>query len=114
MSIRISSAFDSGNIRLTSILDDRVTLEIARDRDPDSYQCSHSRALGVRGRGISYEITNAGQSAYPDGWPGYHACWSEDRVTWRRVADTHYDKGTLRFTHEAKGDAVWFAYFAPY
>ncbi len=114
MTIRISAAFDSGNIRLTSILNDRITLEIARDKDSDFYQWFHFRALGVRGRRISYEITNAGQSAYPDGWPGYHACWSEDRVTWRRVADTHYAGGVLRFTHEAKGDSIWFAYFAPY
>ena len=39
MTIRISSAFDSGNIRLTSILDanheERITLEIARDEDSD-------------------------------------------------------------------------------
>jgi len=114
MTIRISSAFDSGNIRLSGILDDRITLEIARDKDSDFYQWFHFRALGVRGRRITYEIGNAGRSAYPDGWPGYQACWSEDRVTWRRVADTRYDKGTLRFTHEAQGDAVWFAYFAPY
>jgi murein tripeptide amidase MpaA len=114
MSIRISSAFDSGNIRLTSILDDRVTLEIARDKDSDFYQWFHFRALGVRGRRIAYEISNAGQSAYPGGWSGYHTCWSEDRVTWRRVADTTYADGALRFTHEAAGDTVWFAYFAPY
>jgi murein tripeptide amidase MpaA len=114
MTIRISSAFDSGNIRLTGILDDRITLEIARDKDSDFYQWFHFRALGVRGLRLTYEITNAGQSAYPDGWPGFHACWSEDRVTWRRVADTSYDKGTLRFTHAATGDAIWFAYFAPY
>ncbi|HET8611511.1 MAG TPA: M14-type cytosolic carboxypeptidase [Sphingomonas sp.] len=114
MSIRIASAFDSGNIRLISVLDDRVGLEIDRDKDSDFYQWFHFRALGVRGRPITYEIRNAGGSAYPDGWPGYRACWSEDRVTWRRVADTSYEEGVLRFTHEAAGDSVWFAYFAPY
>jgi murein tripeptide amidase MpaA len=112
--VRISAAFDSGNIRLTSILDDRIGLEIVTDKDSDFYQWFHFRAIGVRGRPLTYEITNAGQSAYPGGWAGYHACWSEDRVTWRRVADTIYADGVLRFTHKAKGDAVWFAYFAPY
>jgi murein tripeptide amidase MpaA len=114
MTIRISSAFDSGNIRLVSILDDRIGLEIERDHQSDFYQWFHFRAVGGRGRAISYEILNAGGSAYPGGWQGYHACWSEDRVTWRRVADTHYADGVLRFTHTAQGDAVWFAYFAPY
>ncbi len=114
MTIRISAAFDSGNIRLASLLDDRVTLEIARDKDSDFYQWFHFRALGVSGRRLTYEITNAGGSAYPDGWPGYHACWSVDRVTWRRVGDTSYADGVLRFTHETASDAVWFAYFAPY
>jgi murein tripeptide amidase MpaA len=114
MSIRISAAFDSGNIRLTSILDDRIGLEIVHDKDSDFYQWFHFRALGVRGRRLTYEIANAGRAAYPGGWPDYRACWSEDRETWRRVAETSYQDGVLRFTHEAQGDAVWFAYFAPY
>jgi murein tripeptide amidase MpaA len=114
MTIRISAAFDSGNIRPIATLDDRVQLEIVKDHQSDFYQWFHFRALGVRGRAISYEILNAGASAYPGGWPGYRACWSEDRVTWRRVADTAFDGGVLRFTHTATSDAVWFAYFAPY
>jgi murein tripeptide amidase MpaA len=114
MTILISAAFDSGNIRPTAIREDRVTLEIARDADSDFYQWFHFRALGVRGRAVTYAITNAGQSAYPGGWPGYHVRWSEDRETWRQVADTSFADGALTFTHEAKGDAIWFAYFAPY
>lgn len=114
MTILISAAFDSGNIRPTAIADTQVTLEIVRDRESDFYQWFHFRALGVRGRAVSYAIANAGGSAFPGGWENYRPCWSEDRVTWRRVADSHYADGVLRFTHEAKGDAVWFAYFAPY
>ncbi len=114
MTILISAAFDSGNIRPTAIADTQVTLEIVRDRESDFYQWFHFRALGVRGRAVSYVIANAGGSAFPGGWENYRPCWSEDRVTWRRVADSHYADGVLRFTHEAKGDAVWFAYFAPY
>ena len=114
MTIRISAAFDSGNIRHASTLQDRVQLEIVRDHQSDFYQWFHFRALGVRGRAISYEILNAGASAYPGGWPGYRACWSEDRVTWRRVADTVFKDDVLRFTYKAASDSVWFAYFAPY
>jgi murein tripeptide amidase MpaA len=114
MTILISAAFDSGNIRPTTIADTHVTLEIERDRDSDFYQWFHFRALGVRGRAVTYAIANAGGSAFPGGWEDYHPCWSEDRVTWRRVADSRYADGVLTFTHAAQGDAVWFAYFAPY
>jgi len=114
MTIIISAAFDSGNIRPTAIAKDHVTLEIERDKDSDFYQWFHFRALGVRGRPVTYAIANAGGSAFVGGWENYRPCWSEDRITWRRVADSRYAGGVLSFTHEAQGDAVWFAYFAPY
>ena len=114
MTIHIDAAFDSGNIRPVSQHDDRVVLEIVRDHRSDFYQWFHFRAAGVRGRAVTYEIANAGGAAFPGGWPGFHACWSEDRETWRRVPDTGYADGVLRFTHTAAADSVWFAYFAPY
>jgi murein tripeptide amidase MpaA len=114
MTLRISAAFDSGNIRHLATADDIVRLEIVKDHQSDFFQWFHFRALGVRGRSITYEIRNCGTSAYPGGWPGYRACWSEDRVTWRRVAETAFGDGVLRFTHAARADSVWFAYFAPY
>ena len=83
--------------------------------ESDFYQWFHFRALGVRGRAVSYEIANAGGSAFPGGWPGYRACWSEDRVTWRRVADTRLCRRRAALhARRPQGDAVWFAYFAPY
>ncbi len=114
MTILISAAFDSGNIRPGAIEGDTVSLEIVADEGSDFLQWFHFRAIGVCGRPVTYAITNAGKSAYPGGWPGYHVRWSEDRVTWRQAADTSYAGGVLRFTHAAAGDAVWFAYFAPY
>lgn len=114
MTLRVSSAFDSGNIRLLSILDDRIGLEIVRDHRSDFFQWFHFRVIGARGRTLTYEIGNAGQSAYPGGWPDYRVRWSADRQVWRQVADTTYEDGVLRFRHAAEGDSVWFAYFAPY
>ncbi|MBU3076877.1 M14 family metallopeptidase [Sphingomonas quercus] len=112
--IRISTAFDSGNIRVLDISGDDVSLEIVRDNDSDFYQWFHFRVIGGRGRAIRYTIRNAAGSAYPDGWPGYRVCWSEDREQWGRVADTSYADGALSWRHAAEGDSVWFAYFAPY
>ena len=114
MSIRISAAFDGGNIRLVGIDGATVRLEIVTDRQSDFYQWFHFRALGIAGRRVTYEIVNAGGSAYPGGWKDYRARCSEDRVAWRQVADTSYAGGVLRFVHQAAGDVAEFAYFAPY
>jgi len=117
MTISISSAFDSGNIRLLSINDMpsavRATLEIVRDNQSDFYQWFHFRVAGVAGRDVELAITNCGSSAYPDGWKGYKARYSEDRENWL-LADTDYANGTLTIRLSPDSNAVWVAYFAPY
>jgi murein tripeptide amidase MpaA len=117
MSISITSAFDSGNIRVLSITDNseqvRAALEIVKDRQSDFYQWFHFRVAGVAGREVELAITNCGTSAYPDGWPGYKARVSEDRETWTQ-AETSYANGTLTIRLSPDVNAVWVAYFAPY
>ncbi|TIX51021.1 M14 family metallopeptidase [Alteraurantiacibacter aquimixticola] len=115
--IQINAAFDSGNIAVTSIEGTRATLTIPKDKDSDFYQWFHFRVSGCEGRELELRITGLEASAYPQGWPGYRACVSEDRAFWGR-ADTSYDKsedgGTLTIRHAPVGDLCWFAYFAPY
>ncbi|AMK19038.1 MULTISPECIES: M14 family metallopeptidase [Sphingobium] len=117
MTISISSAFDSGNIRVRSIIDSgasvRAELEIVKDRQSDFYQWFHFRVAGVAGREVELAITNCGTSAYPDGWPDYRARVSEDRENWTQ-ADTSYANGTLTIRLSPDVNAVWLAYFAPY
>jgi murein tripeptide amidase MpaA len=117
MSISISSAFDSGNIRVLSITDDgskvRADLEIVKDQQSDFYQWFHFRVAGVAGREVELAITNCATSAYPDGWPGYRARVSEDRETWTQ-AETSYANGTLIIRLAPDVNAVWVAYFTPY
>ncbi len=113
-SLQVSTAFDSGNIRLVEADGDRLTLEIARDHASDFYQWFHFRVTGAAGRTVECVIANAAGSAYPDGWPDYHVCWSADRANWARVADTAYADGRLTWRVAATGDQLWFAYFAPY
>jgi murein tripeptide amidase MpaA len=113
MTVRISAAFDSGNIRVLEQEGDRFTLEIVRDHRSDFFQWFHFRLTGAAGRTVELRIVNAGGSAYPLGWPGYSARWSADRENWR-LAETAYDDGVLVIRHAADGDAAWFAYFAPY
>jgi murein tripeptide amidase MpaA len=113
MTIQINAAFDSGNIIVTGIDGDTATLEIRKDKDSDFYQWFHFRVSGAKGRPVTFRIGNCGESAYPGGWPGYKARYSDDRQDWR-CAETSYVDGTLTITHTPALDAVWFAYFAPY
>ena len=114
MTIRISAAFDSGNIRVVGQEGDRVDLEIVRDHLSDFYQWFHFRVAGARGRTLTFRILNCAGSAYPFGWPGYKARVSTDRIAWRMAADTGFADGVLTWTHRFDTELAWFAYFAPY
>ncbi|MGR6329389.1 M14 family metallopeptidase [Sphingomonas sp. XXL09] len=113
MTIHINAAFDGGNIRLVAIEGDRVDLEIVRDRESDFFQWFYFRVAGARGRQLTFRIVNAGESAYPFGWPGYKTRASTDRHAWRMI-DTRYEGGVLSFDYRLDAELAWFAYFAPY
>jgi murein tripeptide amidase MpaA len=115
--IQIDATFDSGNIEVLSISGSSARLRIPKDRGSEFYQWFHFRVAGATGRELELKIGDLNGSAYPDGWPGYRACVSEDRSYWGR-AETSFDKaedgGTLTIRHAPAGDLAWFAYFAPY
>ncbi|MFO7561029.1 MAG: M14-type cytosolic carboxypeptidase [Enhygromyxa sp.] len=111
----ISDSFDAGNIEVVDASDpQRVRLRIRKDLDSEHYQWFHFRVSGARAKALRLQIENAGGASYVDGWQGYRACFSYDRKTWRRVADTRYADGTLTIAHTPERDAVYYAYFAPY
>lgn len=110
----INSAFDSGNIIVTSLAGDSANLEIRKDAHSDFYQWFYFRVSGAKGRTVTLNITNCGGSAYPGGWENYKARYSVDRSDWRQEAETSYKGGTLTIRHRCEADIVWFAYFAPY
>jgi murein tripeptide amidase MpaA len=114
MTLQINSAFDSGNIIVSSIAGDTANLEIRKDKDSDFYQWFHFRVSGAKGRSVTLNITNCGGSAYAGGWVDYKARYSVDREEWRQEAETSYADGTLTIKHHCEADIVWFAYFAPY
>jgi murein tripeptide amidase MpaA len=113
MNLSVSSAFDGGNIRLVTIDNNRIDLEIQRDHKSDFYQWFYFRLTGAGGKPIEIRILNCAGSAYPHGWPGYRACMSYDRDYWERVP-TEYDDGILTISVTPASNSVWFAYFAPY
>ena len=117
MTLSIDAAFDGGNIRLLAIEEEgertRVDLEIVRDHQSDFFQWFYFRAAGLSGRAVTFRILNAGESAYPMGWPGYRTRASTDLDSWRTI-DTRYEGGVLSFDWSADTPVAWFAYFAPY
>ena len=115
--ISINAAFDSGNIDVLSIRGTTAQLAIRKDRDSDFFQWFHFRVSGVAGRELVLNITGLAASAYPQGWPNYRACVSEDRAYWGRAQtawDSAVDGGTLTIRYTPHSDICWFAYFAPY
>jgi murein tripeptide amidase MpaA len=113
MTLSISSAFDGGNIRAVAINGDVVDLEIVTDHQSDFYQWFYFRLTGGAGRKLKLRIINCAGAAYPDGWPDYRACTSQDREDWTR-AETAYADGVLTISLTPASDSVWIAYFAPY
>lgn len=114
MSISITSAFDSGNIEVTSATNPQdITLTIAKDAHSEFFQWFHFRLSGAKGQPCALHITGLQASAYPGGWPGYSAAASHDRQTWVRAPSSYAD-GTLTIHITPQHDHLWLAYFAPY
>ncbi|MDP2713411.1 M14-type cytosolic carboxypeptidase [Rheinheimera sp.] len=112
--MKISSNFDSGNIEvLQADSPDNIQLAIRKDNQSDFYQWFHFRLSTEHAQLHTLTITNAGGSAYPDGWKDYQAVASYDRQTWFRV-DTSFDGKALTIKHFPEANSVYFAYFAPY
>ncbi|GAA4044423.1 M14 family metallopeptidase [Parerythrobacter jejuensis] len=115
--IAIDTGFDSGNIEVLETHGATARLALRKDHLSDFAQWFHFRITGAEGRELELRISGLGESAYPQGWPGYNACVSEDRAYWGRAAST-YDKdeagGTLTIRYAPTTDIAWFAYFAPY
>ncbi|WP_019961297.1 M14 family metallopeptidase [Woodsholea maritima] len=112
--MRISSAFDGGNIVCLndSHLSD-IQLEIRPDNNSHYFQWFYYRLVGAKGEACTMNILNAAKSGYPGGWEGYRAVASYDRQHWFRVA-TRYLNGVLTISHTPESDSVYYAYFAPY
>ena len=116
--ISIDSAFDSGNIQVERIAGPHeIVLTIGKDAHSDFYQWFHFRLSGAMDQRCIIRIIDLNNCAYPGGWPGYRACVSVDRQTWRRALTSFDPKsanGTLTIEVTPSVDQLWLAYFAPY
>lgn len=112
--LRISSAFDSGNIEvLDTSSPQNIQLNIRKDHQSDFFQWFHFRVQGAENQPLSMRIMNAGQAAFLDGWDDYQAVASYDRQFWFRVP-TRYENGELIIDHSPEQNSVYYAYFTPY
>jgi murein tripeptide amidase MpaA len=110
----ISSAFDAGNIEVISAVDPQnIELNIRKDTHAEFFQWFYFRIQEAQGLDLSLNILNASESSYPEGWEGYQAVASYDRITWFRVP-TSYDGKKLTIDFMPEYNSVYLAYFAPY
>jgi murein tripeptide amidase MpaA len=114
MKTRISSHFDGGAI---SVRDDTRADDLQVELRPDSHadirQWFYFRLQGAGGHPARIRIVNAANATYADGWPGYSAVASYDRVEWFRVP-TRFDGTEMVIEHAPLRDSIYYAYFEPY
>lgn len=114
MTIRISSAFDGGNIIvLGQPSPSEFDLAIRKDAQSEFFQWFYFRLTGAKGTRCLLRIGNCAQSAYPDGWHHYQARMSYDRTVWTQ-ATTSYAAGVLTIDITPTSNHLYLAYFAPY
>lgn len=112
--MQISANFDSGNIEVISAQNPTdIQLAIKKDHQSEFYQWFHFKLHNTEHTEHVMKLTNAGKSAYVEGWQNYQAVASYDRQTWFRVP-TEFDGENLTITFTPEFDATYFAYFAPY
>tara|TARA_R110000737_G_scaffold121325_2_gene153620 strand:+ start:6529 stop:7656 length:1128 start_codon:yes stop_codon:yes gene_type:complete len=112
--MQISANFDSGNIDVISAQDpSNIQLAIKKDHQSEFYQWFHFKLHNTEHSEHVMHLTNAGKSAYVEGWKDYQAVASYDRQHWFRVP-TEFDGEKLSITFTPEYDATYFAYFAPY
>lgn len=116
MTVCISSNFDSGSIDVVDASDPgNVRLRIRDDHGSNEFrQWFHFRISGAAGQALTLRFENAGKCSYPDGWCGYRAVASYNRIDWFRLDDCDYDGDVLTVSLTPKHDAIWLAYFEPY
>lgn len=112
--IKISSAFDGGNIQVIDAQNpENIQLALRPDNKAPFMQWFYFRVQEAGGMDLTIHIVNAHESSYPEAWPDYQAVVSYDRITWFRV-DTSYDGTRLTMNFMPEFNSFFVAYFAPY
>ncbi|TKC80075.1 carboxypeptidase family protein [Trinickia terrae] len=114
MSLSITTNFDAGAVEVLSCEKaDDIRLRIRRDSHAEFAQWFYFRVSGARGERCMMTFENASECAFAEGWRGYEAVASYDRVNWFRVP-TSYDGRVMTIDHTPEFDRIYYAYFEPY
>jgi murein tripeptide amidase MpaA len=114
MTLSITSNFDAGAIEVLSCAEaSDIRLRVRRDSHAEFAQWFYFRLSGAAGERCVMTFENAHECAFAEGWRGYHAMASYDRVNWFRVP-TSYDGRVLTIDHTPDFDRIYYAYFEPY
>ncbi|HXX83485.1 MAG TPA: M14-type cytosolic carboxypeptidase [Casimicrobiaceae bacterium] len=114
MTLKISSAFDSGAIEVVSAERAHdIQVNIRSDSHADFRQWFHFRLQGSAGEPCRIRFLNAAKCTYVDGWRDYRAVATYDGARWFRVP-TSFDGTEMVIEHVPRRDSVYYAYFEPY
>ncbi|SAK73419.1 peptidase [Caballeronia arationis] len=114
MSISITSNFDAGAIVVLSADNPGdIRLRVRPDSHAEFAQWFYFRVSGARDERLVMTFENAAECAFAEGWRGYQAVASYDRVNWFRVS-TSYDGRVMTIDHTPDFDRIYYAYFEPY
>ena len=115
--IKISSKFESGNIKLKSIEESsRVILEI-KDEPNRKYKRKYQNWFYFKASNVKKKTTFIIQNIknYDDDWEGFKVCYSYDNKNWKRLKTrVHLKQKKLEWKINPKKSTIWFAYYPPY
>tara|TARA_B110001450_G_scaffold255568_1_gene283470 strand:- start:1217 stop:2347 length:1131 start_codon:yes stop_codon:yes gene_type:complete len=112
--MQIHSNFDSGNIEVVAIKSSDIELHIRKDTNSEFLQWFYFKICDIEiGSTQKTRISNAGASAFPDGWENYRVNVSYDNENWFRI-DTTYENGALVFDIPTDKHELYVAYFEPF
>src|SRR4051812_30662952 len=112
--MQIDCDFESGSIQVLDASDpSAVKLSLRGDNASDFKQWFHFRVSGALGVPCAFQIVDASQSSFPEGWTDYRACASYDGESWFRVP-TEYDGEALTIRHTPEREGVSYACYVPY
>jgi len=121
--LSINSNFESGNIIVNSIQENRAYLEIKKDpyiqdKKQNKYQYwFYFKAKNVLNEKHTFIIQNLQIIPNPwdknNDWYGLNICYSYDNKTWKRCK-TVFTGSEIHWTIKPTKNIIWFAYYPPY
>ena len=111
--MHIHAAFDGGNIDVLDITNHHAKLAIKADNQASYRQWFSFCVTDPLCQAQHLSLVNAKDCSYADGWAGYQAVASHDRVNWFRVPTT-FDGEQVHIHYQPKQAVTFYAYFEPY